>query len=305
MNNQIPILYDQINCINGFITPSSIHVKDSQLTRFFAKYLMQKVLSVYQWEVPEHWSKDYFLYTLFGYGYVAIIKTDKFGVIPQHCSLMGQDVFYRPTNAVISNHLLTGILQPKINKQCTLIKLQPDYGSVMDLIWYYAGMMALSSESAVSNLINSKLSYIGIAGTKTKGESLKKLYDQVASGNPAVFMDEKLLDKNGKIPFEMFNQNVGQNYIVDRILGDLRKWENMFNTEVGISNANTDKKERLITAEVEANEQETTSKASLWLEEMQEAVRKTNVLFGTDIKVDWRNKPDIEKEGGEIDGDNA
>lgn len=305
MNNQIPILYDQINCINGFITPSSIHVKDSQLTRFFAKYLMQKVLSVYQWEVPEHWSKDYFLYTLFGYGYVAIIKTDKFGVIPQHCSLLGQDVFYRPTNAVISNHLLTGILQPKINKQCTLIKLQPDYGSVMDLIWYYAGMMALSSESAVSNLINSKLSYIGIAGTKTKGESLKKLYDQVASGNPAVFMDEKLLDKNGKIPFEMFNQNVGQNYIVDRILGDLRKWENMFNTEVGISNANTDKKERLITAEVEANEQETTSKASLWLEEMQEAVRKTNVLFGTDIKVDWRNKPDIEKEGGEIDGDNA
>ena len=51
----------------------------------------------------------------------------------------------------------------------------------------------------------------------------------------------------------MFQQNVGQNYIVSDILSDMRKIDAMLDAEVGIPNANTDKKERVQSAEVNAN----------------------------------------------------
>lgn len=289
-NYAAPYSYDFINTTAGTVTPSTIHVQDSLLAAYFRKYLLQKVLSVFEWKLPKTWSKDYFLYTLFGYGYLAIVNTNKYGVIPQQCGLQGFDIFYRPTNAVITNPLLTGIMTPKIDKQCVIIKVQPDYGSIMDMVNYYAAMMALSAETASTNLLNSKMSYVFAAQNKQAAESFKKLYDQIASGEPAAVIDKSLFNADGSKNWELFEQNVGQNYIVGEILTDLRKWENMFNTDIGIANANTDKKERLVVAEVEANNEETTSKASLWLEQMQEACAKARDMFGIEISVDWRTK---------------
>ena len=67
------------------------------------------------------------------------------------------------------------------------------------------------------------------------------------------------------------------------------------------SNANTDKRERLVTDEVNANNVETYSKCSLWLESLQESCEKANNMFGLDLWVDWRKIPG----GGAADaGDN-
>lgn len=286
-----PFDYNYVNTQYATVTPSTIHVQDSMLTAFFRKYLLQKAISIFKWDIPEYWSKDYFLYTLFCYGYVAIINTNKYGVIPQQCGLQGWDIFYRPTNAVITNPLLNGILHPRIDKQCTLLKLQPDYGSVMDLVNYYAGMMALSSETATTNLINSKLAYVAFVDNKSEAETFKKMYDDILSGEPAVVVDKRNKSQADAKNWDMFTQNVGQNYIVGDILADMKKWTQMFLTEIGIGNANTDKKERLITAEVEANNEETITMAELWLEQLQESCAKANKLFGINISVDWRIKP--------------
>lgn len=292
MNNYVaPYSTEFINSVYSTVTPSTIHVQNSMLTAYFRKYLLQEVLSIFEWNIPKKWSKDYFLYTLFGYGFLAIVKTDLYGAIPQQCGLYGYDIFYRPTNAIITNPLLQGILQPKIDTQCVVMKVQPDYGSIMDLVNYYAGMMALSVETATTNLLNSKLSYVFASDNKAGAESFKKLYDNIASGEPAVVYDKALAKtKNGENTWQLFNQNVGQNYIVDKILIDLRKWKNMFNTDIGIENTNTEKKERMVTAEVEANNEETNSKASLWLEQLQESCEKVRKMFGIDISVDWRKK---------------
>lgn len=293
--NGVPYMYNYINVVNGAFTPSTQHLQDSKMAWYFRKYLLQKVLSVFEWKMPDTWAKNYFLYTLYCWGFIAVINTDKFGVIPQGCGLQGYDIFYQPTTAVITNPLLTGILTPKINKECTVIKFQPDYGSIMDIVNYYAGLMALCSEGVTMNIQNSKLAYVFGAGSKAGAESFKKLYDNIASGEPAVVFDKELLNKDGSIAWDTFSQNVGQNYIADRILSDMRKIENMFNTDVGIANANTDKKERLIVDEVNANNEETRTKAELWLEELQEGCAKTRELFGIEISVDWRAKPVVEQ----------
>lgn len=302
MINGAPYYYNYINAETSQVTPSTVHVKDSGLCRYFTKYLLQKAMSVFEWDLPETWNKDYFLYVLYCWGYVAVVNTDKFGVIPQGCGLKGYDVFYAPTHAVIANPLLSGILEPRIGTQCELLKLQPDFSGILDLVGHYAEQMALASQSVSVNLLNSKLSYVFTAKTKALAESLKKMYDQIASGEPAVVIDSRLKNAaDGEETWKSFEQNVGGNYIVTNLLADLRKIEAMFDTEIGIPNANTDKRERLIQDEVNANNIETYSKCAMWLENLQDACKRVNDMFGLSISVRWREIPMI---GGGADGGN-
>ena len=302
MINGAPYYYNYINAETSQVTPSTVHVKDSGLCRYFTKYLLQKAMSVFEWDLPETWNKDYFLYVLYCWGYVAVINTDKFGVIPQGCGLKGYDVFYAPTHAVIANPLLSGILEPRIGTQCELLKLQPDFSGILDLVGHYAEQMALASQSVSVNLLNSKLSYVFTAKTKALAESLKKMYDQIASGEPAVVIDSRLKNAaDGEETWKSFEQNVGGNYIVTNLLADLRKIEAMFDTEIGIPNANTDKRERLIQDEVNANNIETYSKCAMWLENLQDACKRVNDMFGLSIAVRWRVIPEM---GGASDGGN-
>lgn len=302
MINGAPYYYNYINAETSQVTPSTVHVKDSGLCRYFTKYLLQKAMSVFEWDLPETWNKDYFLYVLYCWGYVAVVNTDKFGVIPQGCGLKGYDVFYAPTHAVIANPLLSGILEPRIGTQCELLKLQPDFSGILDLVGHYAEQMALASQSVSVNLLNSKLSYVFTAKTKALAESLKKMYDQIASGEPAVVIDSRLKNAaDGEETWKSFEQNVGGNYIVTNLLADLRKIEAMFDTEIGIPNANTDKRERLIQDEVNANNIETFSKCAMWLENLQDACKRVNDMFGLSISVRWREIPMI---GGGVDGGN-
>jgi len=297
-----PYMYDYINAEVSQHSPSTVHTKNTELQRFFARYLLQKAMSVFKWDLPETWDRDYFLYVLYGIGYIAVLNTDKYGVIPQQCGLDGYNIFYQPKRALVTNPLLRGLRSLDIGTQCTLIKLQPDYGSVMDLVGFYADMMALTAETAGVNLVNSRLSYVFFGKNKNTAESQKKLFDRVASGEPATFVDTALYDvQSGNPSWIPFQQNVGQNYIAGDALADLRKWEMMFDTDVGIPNANTDKKERLISDEVNANNVEVTSKADLWLDQLQKSFAQTSKMFGIKLGVEWRNKPQVsaESEGGE------
>lgn len=287
----VPFNYNYINANTSTTSPSTYHAHNTELAYFFRKYLLQKAISVFKWEMPKYWEKDYFLYCLYELGFLSVLETDKYGVIPQFCSLSGYDVFYRPTTATISNPLLGGINQLRIGKQCTLFKLQANYSGIMDIVNYYADLMAMCAKTAGVNLANSMLSYVFFAKNKQSAESFKKMFDQLQSGNLMAVVDKSLFDDDGGKLWDSFSQDVGKNYIVSDILADLRKIETMFDTDIGIPNANTDKKERLIVDEVNANNTETESKCALWLENLQQACLETKEMFGIDISVDWRFKP--------------
>lgn len=288
----IPAMYEHINLYNSSFSPSTVHVRNTSLTNYFRRYLLEKAISVFKWDIPKNWSKDYFLYVLYCYGYIGIVNTSRFGVIPQEGVLSGYDVFYRPTHITVTNPLIPNILRQRIGEQCGLIKLQPDYGGIMDIVGYYSDMMALCAEAAGVNLVNSKLSFVFPAKDKPMSESYKKMFDKVASGEPAVFIDKNLFDDTGKPTWTPFSQNLEQNYITDQILSDMRKIEAMFDTDIGIPSANTDKRERLITDEVNANNVETASKCELWLETLRAGIADTMQLFpDISISVNWRVNP--------------
>lgn len=292
MNNYVnagaPVLYQYQNVYNSARQPSTMHATDTGLSRYFQRYLLQRAMSVFKWEMPKTWSKNYFLYTLYCWGFITVINTDKYGVIPQACSLQGYNIFYEPTNVLVSNPLFKGTKTATIGENCTLIKLQPDYGGIMDIVTFYADMLALCAQTAATNLVNSKLSYVFTAENKSAAESFKKLFDKVASGEPAVVIDKNLTRDDGTPAWETFQQNLRENYIAGDILQDMRQWVNQFDTEIGIPNANIEKRERLITDEVNANNFETKSKCALWLEELQKACELTREMFNINLNVDWR-----------------
>ncbi len=289
-----PTFYNHENAYNSMLSPSTMHTSDTTLQWYFRRYLLQKAIAVFKWKLPETWAKNYFLYVLYCWGYIAVINTNKYGVIPQGCSLRGYNIFYQPTHAVIANPLLTGILEPQIDKQCTLIRLMPDYGGIMDKVNFYADILALCAETVGTNLFNSKLAYVFASANKNAAETFKKMYDSIASGEPAVFPDKNLFNDDGSPNWMMFNQDLKNSYIVSMIMDDMRKWEQKFCSDLGIPNSNTEKKERLITAEVESNDVEVKLWADLALESLKESVEKTNSMFGLDLSVEWRFKEDME-----------
>ena len=285
-----PFSFEQLNIYDSSISPSTIHVSNTVLARFFARYLFQKAISVFKWNLPENWDEAYFKYVLYSWGYIGVVKTDKYGVICQHGTRYGYNIYYQPTHIIISNPLLNRAINPKIDETCTVIKLQPDWCGVLDLVNYYADQMALCAESISVNLLNSHVCTIFPAKGKNQAESYKKLYDKVAAGQPAVVVDSTLFKDDGTISWDVFQQNLKENYIASDIIIDLRKLESEFDTKIGIANANTDKRERLITSEVEANDEETETLADLWLRTLQNGIKKTNDMFGTSISVTWNKQ---------------
>lgn len=295
----MPYSYEMINLFNSSYSPSTLHTKNTQMFTFFKKYLLEKAMSVFEFELPKTWDKNYFLYSLFLNGYLAVVNTDKFGVICQHCGLRGYNIYYNPTHAVIVNPLLTGILEPKIDVQCSIIRLQPDYSGISDIVNYYADNMAMTAETCEMNIMNSKLSFLFAVRGKSQAESMKKILDQVMRGELGVFYDEKLKMGNDNIPVDFFNNDLKKNFIAPELQDTLRRWEEMFCNEVGIPNVRSDKKERMIVDEVNSNNIECFTKAELWLETLKEGIEQANKMFNLNLSVKLRHNEGGESDAGE------
>lgn len=288
---EIPAGYDDINIYNSSFSPSTVHVKNVALQRYFRKYLLQKAISVFKWTLPEEWDHDYFKYMLYGVGYIAVLNTRSFGVICQTGALGGYNLYYRPSYIIITNPLLKQTITANINTDCALIKLQPDYSSIMDIVGYYADQMALCAEAIGMNLVNVKTSTVFGAENKAQAETFKKAFDVVNGGDVAVVVGKNLFDDTGKPKWFPFVQNMKEQYITSDLLSDMRKIEAMYDTRIGIPNANTDKKERLVTDEINANNVETATMCEQWLESIRKGIDRANNMFGLSLAVDWRVNP--------------
>lgn len=299
----LPLSENVINQIDSCYSPKT-PVKNSAQYRFYCRYLYQKAISVFKWEIPETWDKNFFQLCLYSFGYVAVVRTAEFGTIFQPCTIGGRNVFYMPAFVMLANPLLPDLTgkQLEIGTDCAVIKMTPDYIGVLDLVGFYAEKMALASQGIDVNIINSKLAYVFSAKNPTQAKSFNKMFDRITDGEPAVVIDKGLFTDDGEAQWQLFTQNLKQTYIADSLIIDLRKIEDEFNTRVGIPNANTDKRERLITDEVNANNVETETLPELWLDNINRGIKQTVELFPEltgKISVDWREKPNAVTQPGD------
>lgn len=305
-NSRIPMRYDMLNMIDARVSPNVVHSTNTAVFHFYVKYLLQRLISVFKFEgLPEEWAENYFSYVLFGIGYVAIINTDRYGIIPQKCTVGDRITLFRqPQKAIITNPVFDRSYELLIGKQCEVIKMQPDWGNGLDIVSTYADLMTMAIESAGINMYNSKAGFVFFADSKAGAESFKKAYDEISSGKPLTVIDKSLMREDGSPAWQFFTPDVGSNYITGNLLNDMRTLENQFNSMIGIPNANTQKRERLITSEVEANAIEVSTLPIVWLETMRKDIEKVNRMFGLNISVSLRYAPENGLEMKEVeDGD--
>ena len=292
----LPIPYDVENVAKASFSPSTFHLADNASFGFYARYLWQKMINVFKFTLPDEWDEDYFKYVLFGMGYIPVLYTNEFGVIPQYGTAGGYNQFFEPDFVIISNELLPdeSSRELKIGRDCEVVRLAPDWGGAGDLIGFYAAKMALCSQSIDINLINSKVAFVFGAKSKAQAEAFKKMYQDITSGEPAVVIDKSLFSEEGEAQWQLFSQNLKNTYLVSDIISDMRKLEEEFDTKIGIPNANTDKRERLNTDEVNANNVETEMIAEGWLNSIRKGFEKVKKLYpGVNCSVDWRVKPNV------------
>lgn len=288
--------YWRVNQYNGLRSPSEIHSNDNMLNGMISRYLLQRVMSVYKWEIPKSINQRYFEYTLFLNGYLAIFNHPKFGIIAQRCSFSNYDLYYQPKNITVSNgKFFSKPIKRTLDVDAVLLTLEEDYCGIGDLLSFYTGLLSELWLSLMMNVKNTHLAYMFGCESKNQADTMKSIFDDVASGKVAVFYDKALHDKmTGKLSIEMFNQNLKQNFLVMDILESIRQVLSMFDTEIGIPNTNLSKKERLITDEVNQNNIETFSRSEMWLTRLQENCKQVNEMFANELlsplSVDFRYK---------------
>lgn len=245
---------------------------------FYNRELLRLLFSAYEFTgVPDTWDYDYMLTHLFVDGMFTITDTEV-GVIPLRCGVTGVNYWDHPTEVQVAVPVL-GSFRRKIGEDCALVKLQYDYKGVMELVQRYATNMAMCDSAIAVNLMNTKAAIIGQAEDQKQAQTLKKMFDEISAGKPFV------VTRNGmvKIGESIIFNPVKQAFVADDVLIVKRKMMNEFLTRIGIGNANTDKRERLISDEVNANNEESMFSKNHWVKTVNEGLKEANRLYSLSL----------------------
>ena len=266
---------------------------------FYVRSLFRKVMSIYELSgFPEDWDLDYFMSVLFAQGFITITDTPM-GVLPLRCGVSGINVFNHPTTVIVANPVL-GNFDRTIDEDCVLIMLSYDYRGLMDIVYRYATMLAECDCSISVNLMNSKVAFIGLVSSRAQANSMKLMYDKISAGEPAVFVKGDQINAD-----QILYNHVKENFIASYIQILKRKIMSEFLTEIGVNNANTDKRERLTDNEVEANDSEIQLNAGYWLDQIREGLDKANKMFGLSLAIDLKNTVNTEGDINYVDSGSA
>ena len=291
-NGYVPLNYDQINNIDGHLQPTMLKYCNSVTYAYWQRSLYQRAISTIDFKgLPDGWEasvRDFFYWCLFAYGYVGVFDTDKFGLSFQPGALYGFDFYYQPTEFIVANPKLNQRF--KIHEECEIIKLAPDYRGIWDIISYYAMLLSALDSGISSSIVNSKFAWMMGAKNKAAAETLKKIFDKVASGEPAVVFDQSLLQIDAQSKEEPWSflerTNLKQSYITTDMLMDKSTLLSSFDAEIGIRSLPYNKKERLVTAEAESREQDSTARLMVWKATLDSSIKLVNDMFGTSIKAE-------------------
>ena len=260
--------------VDGVANTSALYYRD---------FLLKKVFAILDWKnVPDNWDVDYMNEHLFLDGLFCITDTSA-GVLPLSCGVAGINVFNHPTRCIIANPVL-GNFERVIDETCALVKLQYNFIGIDRMLRRYSYLLASCDSAIAVNLMNSKVAFIGLAENEKQAKSMQLMYDQISCGKPAVFVKKDQINETN-----FYFNHVKENYVADSIQELKRSIVNEFLSEIGINNQNFEKKERMITDEVNANNEEISCNVQHWLDNIKTGVNVANKLYNLNLSVNLRN----------------
>ncbi len=300
------------------IEPTNVKGVFNSRTLYYESQLQRMAFAIIDVEFNSihKWDKDYIREGLLINGYFTVTEDDNKVLLPLKCGVSGVNVFNRGTTAIIANPVV-GSFNREIGIDCELVYLQQKQGSrfrsLKPVITLYAQKLANCDAAIDINLFNSRLPFIFSAKDQPTAESFKAMYDEIAQGNPAVYVDEslgKLLPNENGSNVTVFKGK--EMFIADVVQNEKMNIVNEFLTTIGINTANTTKRERQIVDEVNANNIEVKANIKLWKQNVEDCCERVNAMFpDAQLKITFPFYEELEKEesrvpdepqkGGEVD----
>ena len=277
---EIPTDYEGLNAYNSMRSVAG-RVQNDLNTAFYMRALWQRAISGTTFKLPKSWrrAKRYFKNVLFSLGYIGVIDTPKYGVIPQICSFSGYGLYLQPVEMIVNQPLCE--FRGTIGETCELIHLCGDYRGIWDIVEHYAIRLSIAITSVDCALINERLSVLAAGKSKQASETLKFLYEKISAGEPFAVYDKAIksdsIDGNDE-PIWTFSQDVANQYISDKLLADIDTILMQFDKEIGIA-AVGEKKERMLTDEIAMQNEDACARSSTWFENLSDSFDLANELF--------------------------
>lgn len=281
---------------NGLFGESAV-MNNATYTQYFNR-LVELSISMFEWQgLPETVDPRYLELHLFKNGSMVYFRDEVMGDLCLDCIANGQfDVYGNP----ISRRAYSSYnqYQKTLNESDSVIiwnnyLRQP---SVLDVKMFAKRLYNLDRIIDVN--ANAQKTPVLVQGTEKQRLTLVNLYKEFDGNAPFIFGD-KNLDLNS---LRAISTNAP--YVADKLYQLKTQIWNEALTYLGISNLNIQKKERMITDEVQRNQGGTIASRYSRLEARREAVDKINRMFGTDISVDYREDLQITNNNVNVTGNN-
>lgn len=276
----IPADYEGLNAYNSMRSVAG-RVQNDLNTAFYMRALWQRAIAGTTFQLPKAWrrSKRYFKNVLFSLGYIGVIDTPQYGVIPQVCGFSGYGLYMQPVKMLVNQPLVQ--FEGTIGEDCELIHLCGDYRGIWDIVEHFAIRLSVAITSVDCALMNERISLLAAGKSKQASETLKYLYEKISAGEPFAVYDKAIKSDSldgGDEPIWTFSQDVASQYISDKLLADIDTILMQFDKEIGIA-AVGEKKERMLTDEIAMQNEDACARSSTWFENLSDSFDLCNELF--------------------------
>ena len=215
--------------------------------------------------------------SLYRYGKACIVKDDEIGIKALNVTAAGKlNIYYLPVKV---NAFSTGYNKIYDFDDVVYIMNNELQKPTKDTLTLFAARLYETERTSDVNLQAQKTPVL-IEGDKNVLLTLKNTYMQY-SGNMPVIYGNKNFDVSSKLNV----LRTDAPYIVDKLEDHKRNLWNDCMTFLGINNANTSKKERLVTSEVESNDQLINYYLNCFYKTRKKACDILNEKFGTNVEI--------------------
>ena len=260
----------------------------------YLRVLSELAVSMFEWQnVPDSIDVRYLEMQLFLTGVAVWFKDKELENQPQLClsCLPGGnfDVYGYPTR-ITAYSRYNGYTKTLSNSDSVIIYnnfLRTP--SVADSMIYAQRLYNLDRIIDVN--ANAQKTPILVRATEKQRLSLLNVYKEYDGNSPVIFGDNDL------DPTALRAVTTNAPFVADKIYDLKTQYWNEALTRLGISNINTQKKERMITDEVTRNQGGVVASRYSRLESRRTAAHKINQMFGTNITVEYRQDyqiPEVE-----------
>lgn len=174
----------------------------------------------------------------------------------------------------------------KINETVVIGFAQRNKKGIRNLVNYYIRKIVNIEMTIQINLIAQKCPWL-IGSTPESSNKMEEFWRNLLSDNPKLFATLDEVEKAKALVS-------GAPYTIDKLYNYKIATENELREYLGLGNLGvSEKKEHLITAEVESNDDITYRSSECILNPLQEFCDRINKYFGYNISVGWNN-PDVE-----------